>query len=444
MAQQIQMLALSPTMEKGVITKWLKKTGEKISEGEVICEVETDKATMEYECPEEGTLLKIVVEEGAEAAVGEVIAMVGEEGEDVSSLDKKTQEKPEDGPDEKSSEEEADEKSEKPEKKEKSEKKEKAGTEENKQESSEPKKKPEKKKQKPEDENIKNKVKSTPLARKLAKQHGVELSNISGTGPAGRIVVRDVEQAIKKSSKPEKTQADQRTPRKTAGLQDEEVPVSSMRKAIAGRLAESKFSAPHYYLKVDVDASELIVTREKLKLDSSKKISFNSFLIKLAAEAVKHHPVINSSWAESKIVRHGSVDVGLAVAVKDGLITPVVRDCGNKGIMEIESELAELIELARNGGLKKDLYEGNTFTISNLGSYGIDEFTAIINPPASAILAVGRITDKPVINTAGNITAGSMMSLVLSCDHRVIDGAAGAAFLSDLKRFIEEPISAFY
>ncbi|AQQ69781.1 Dihydrolipoyllysine-residue acetyltransferase component of pyruvate dehydrogenase complex [Limihaloglobus sulfuriphilus] len=438
MAQQIQMLALSPTMEKGVITKWLKKTGDKISEGEVICEVETDKATMEYECPEEGTLLKIVVEEGGEAAVGEVIAMVGEEGEDVSSQDKKPEQEPQAGSEEQPSEEEAKEDSEKPEKKENT------GSEEGKQESPEPKKKTEQKKQKPKDENIKNKVKSTPLARKLAKQHGLELSSISGTGPAGRVVVRDVEQAIKKDSKPEKKEADPRALRETAGLQDEEVPVSSMRKAIAGRLSESKFSAPHYYLKVDVNTSELIVTREKLKLDSSKKISFNSFLIKLAAEAIKHHPVVNSSWAESKIVRHGSVDVGLAVAVKDGLITPVVRNCGSKGIMEIESELAGLIELAGNGGLKKEQYEGNTFTISNLGSYGIDEFTAIINPPASAILAVGRITDKPVIDAAGNITAGPMMSLTLSCDHRVIDGAAGAAFLSDLKRFIEEPISAFY
>lgn len=434
MAEKLQMLALSPTMEKGIITKWLKEVGDKVAEGDVICEVETDKATMDYESMNEGVLLKIVVQEGGEAAVGDEIAVIGEEGEEVEQSSEK-QDKPKQEPEEKQEEQEDKEDKDKSEDKEKQPQNQQP--EEKIEESQEQKKESEPEKSKAE----KSKVKSTPLARKLAKERGIDIAKIDGTGPAGRVVVRDVEQVIggKKES------SEQSEPKKaTVALSDEEIKVSPMRKAIAERLSQSKFSAPHYYLKVAVNARELITTRSKLKLDSAKKISFNSFLIKLAAEAIKHNPMINSSWADDKIVKHGSVDVGLAVAIENGLITPIVRDCGNKGIMAIEKELAELIDLAKKGKLKSEQYEGATFTISNLGSFGIDEFTAIINPPGSAILAVGKIGNQVVADDAGNISAEPMMKLTLSCDHRIIDGAVGAAFMADLKHFIEEPISAFY
>ncbi len=427
MAQQLQMLALSPTMEKGAITKWLKKVGDQVNQGDVICEVETDKATMDYECPEEGTLLKIVTNEGDQAAVGDVIAIIGQQGEDISSMEpQKQQSQPEQKPE---PEQEKQQQQEVPETQHQAAKTMEKQAQQKRQEVP------------PEKEETKTQVKSTPLARKLAKERGMDLSQLQGTGPAGRVVVRDIEQAIEDQT--EKKPASRQTQPKQK-LEDQQIPISPMRKVIAERLSQSMFTAPHYYLKVAVNAQELITTRQKLKLDPSRKVSYNSFLIKLSAEAIKHHPMINSSWAQDKIIKHSSIDIGLAVAIENGLITPVVRDCGNKGIMEIEKEMTDLIELAKKGQLKKDQYEGATFTISNLGHYGIDEFTAIINPPASTILAVGMIANQPVVDDSGNIVPKPIMKLTLGCDHRIIDGAVGAAFLNDLKNFIEEPISAFY
>jgi pyruvate dehydrogenase E2 component (dihydrolipoamide acetyltransferase) len=407
MAEQILMLALSPTMEKGTITKWLKKVGDKVASGEVICEVETDKAAMDYESMADGVLLKIVVPEGGQASIGECIAVIGQEGDGVSDsqADKQVQAEPA-----------------------------KPVQEPVRQPVSQPKI----------EASTSSQIKSTPLARKMASQHGIEIGSITGTGPAGRVILRDIEQAMASGNKPAKSAGASKTDVSAGILKDEEIPVSGIRKVIAQRLVESKFSAPHYYLKVSADASELVRTRQKLKLDSAKNVSINAFLLKLTAEMIKHHPAINSTWAGDKIIRHGRIDIALAVALDDGLITPVVRDCGNKGIMAIETELAELIALAKAGKLQKEQYNNSTFTISNLGSFGIDDFTAIINPPGSAILAVGQISKRPVVDAGGNIVAASMMNMTLSCDHRVIDGAVGAAFMSDLKHLIEEPMSAFY
>ena len=407
MAEQILMLALSPTMEKGTITKWLKKVGDKVASGEVICEVETDKAAMDYESMADGVLLKIVVPQGGQAAIGECIAVIGQEGEGVSDsqADKQVQAEPA-----------------------------KPLQEPVRQPVSQPKI----------ETSASSQIKSTPLARKMASQHGIEIGSITGTGPAGRVILRDIEQAMASGNKPAKSAGAFKTDVSAGILKDEEIPVSGIRKVIAQRLVESKFSAPHYYLKVSADAGELVRTRQKLKIDSAKNVSINAFLIKLTAETMKHHPAINSMWAGDKIIRHGRIDIALAVALDDGLITPVVRDCGNKGIMAIETELAELIAIAKAGKLQKEQYNNSTFTISNLGSFGIDDFTAIINPPGSAILAVGQICKRPVVDAGGNIVAASMMNMTLSCDHRVIDGAVGAAFMSDLKHLIEEPMSAFY
>ncbi len=414
MAEQILMLALSPTMEKGVITKWLKKVGDKVKSGEVICEVETDKATMEYESQAEGVLQKIVVPENGQAAIGDCIAIIGQEGEHAAEIPAG---KPAAAMPVKAGL---------------------AGVAK----PAEPEKLKESVSVQAVETGGTEQIKSSPLARKIASQHGLNIHLLTGTGPGGRVVLRDVEQAIAAGRKPAAVIS--KAAVAEAVLKDEEIPVAGKRKIIAQRLSESMFSAPHFYLKVAVDAGELVRTRQKLNLDPARTISINAFLIKLTAETLKHHPVVNSSWAGDRIIRHGRIDIGLAVALEDGLIVPAVRDCANKGIMAIEAELTELIGLAKAGKLKKEHYGNATFTISNLGSFGVDEFTAIINPPESAILAVGRIRKVPVFDEKGNVAAASMMNMTLGCDHRVIDGAVGARFLSDLKQLIESPISAFY
>ena len=432
MAEQVLMLALSPTMEDGTIVKWHKKEGDSITQSDIICEVETDKATMEYESVNEGTLLKILVADGGQAKVGEPIAVFGEPGEDISGMLKEAEQKPELA-------------------------------------ASEPAASPESAPaagptgavvaafsapQVPAGE-----LKASPLARKMATEHGIDMRVLRGSGPAGRIVKRDIEKALR--------QVASRGPAEAVGIQgpaapafipsaagptasgkDERIPVSGKRKIIAQRLAESKFSAPHYYLRIDVDAGAMMTARQRLNArlpkDPAGKVSPNAFLIKFVSETLKKYPVVNSSWQTDEILRFGKIDIALAVAQEDGLITPVVRDCGSKGIVQIDRELKNLIDKARNNKLAPEEYSGATFTISSLGSSGILEFTAIINPPGSAILAVGRIHKAPVVGEDGAIGVRSQMILTLSCDHRVIDGAVGAAFLSDLKAFIEYPIDLLY
>lgn len=411
MAEKLPMLALSPTMEEGTIISWKKKEGEKVEMGEVICEVETDKAAMEYESPASGVLLKILVPEGKTARVGEPIAILGEEGE---TLDLETEEQP----------------------------KVEAQPAEVEGASKSSIEKPPEKAEKAHETTVEEqskRLKISPLAKKLAEEHGIDVSKIKGSGPGGRIIKRDIEAAISSTTltppagiiKPAIASAE------TSEIQ--EIPITQKRKIIAKRLSESKFSAPHYYLRTKVIVDELMKTRRILEEETGMKISFNAFLIKLVAEALKKHPRINASWGEDKILLYKRIDIGLAVAQEDGLITPVVRDCGSKGILKISEELKDLIERARQGRLNPEEYTGATFTISNLGMFDIEEFTAIINPPASAILAVGKIHDEPIVED-GEIHIHLVIRLTLSCDHRVIDGAVGAAFLQDLKRMIEMPL----
>lgn len=408
MAEKLLMLALSPTMETGTIVQWNKDVGDEISSGDKVCEVETDKATMDYEALVEGTLLKKLKEKGDEAEVGEAIGVVGEEGEDISDIleEGKAKEKP----------------------------KKKKEPEEEEKPSKEPEKPEKKEKEEAEGEEPPGGVKASPLARKIAKEKGVDISQIEGTGPGGRVVKKDVE-AFEEKPKPGKKKAPE------AG---ERIKISKKRKIIAKRLSESKFTAPHYYLRLSVNMEEIIDSRMSLNAGRSDRISMNAFLIKFTAEALKRHPIINSTWEEDEIVIHPSIDIGLAVAQEDGLIVPVVRDCVNKGIVQIDKELRELVKKAKEGALKPEEYTGATFTISNLGSYGIEEFTAIINPPASAILAVGMITDEPVVVDDEHFVILPMMKMTMSCDHRVIDGATGAEFLKDLKDIMEEPMMALY
>lgn len=412
MAEIVRMPKLSDTMEEGVVAEWHKKVGDTVKSGDLLAEIETDKATMEFESFTDGVLLHIGVEKGATAPVDSVLAVLGEEGEDVTELLAEA------------ATEEVEEK-----------KEEKPAPEKPKVEAG-PKPAPAVAKkapapapaQKPKPVSTGNgRVKASPLAKRLAEEQGIELSWLRGSGPDGRIVKSDVENFNGTSG---------------AAAQVEsfsEVEVSQMRKTIARRLAESKFTAPHFYLTIEIDMSRAMDVRKAInKSIEPDKISFNDLVIKACAVALKKHPAVNSSWLEDRIRYNDHVHIGVAVAVDDGLLVPVVRFADTKRLRQIGSEVKEFAGRARSKKLQPEDWEGNTFTISNLGMFGIDEFTAIINPPDACILAVGGIQEKPVVKN-GQIVPGHIMKVTLSCDHRVVDGATGSAFLNDVKANLEEP-----
>jgi len=400
MAEIVPMLALSPTMEQAVIVKWRKAEGDAVASGEVLCEVETDKAVMEYEAGADGVLLKILLDEGDACGVGDPIAIIGDEGEDIRDLLSKAEaEEPGKAPAIETAQVEAP--------------------------------APQAAPVSPAD-----RVKASPVAAKLAAQLGLDLKSIAGSGPNGRIIKRDVEAATKAPAPPSLAAA----AAPAAELVERVVPVSPKRKMIAERMSEAKFSAPHYYLTVTVAMDELMAARKRINAELDEKLSLNAFLIGFAARALAAHPQVNATWRNDTILQHGTVDVALAVARQDGLIAPVVRDCSRKSIRQIDAELRELIAKAQSGGLSRDDYAGATFTITNLGSYGIEQFTAVINPPASAILAVGEIRPEPAVADDGSIVVRFNMKMTLSCDHRVIDGAVGAAFLKALKDLLALPV----
>ncbi|BBM87410.1 pyruvate dehydrogenase complex dihydrolipoamide acetyltransferase [Candidatus Uabimicrobium amorphum] len=404
MAEKIEMVALSPTMESGVIVKWSKKVGDEIKSGDVLCEVETDKATMEYESMDEGTLLSILVDEGADVPVGDIIAIIGDKGEDVSGLVEEI----------------------------------KSAAKAAKPAAAPAAPAPAASAPAPATPTAKSapaltssgKVKASPLARKMAQEAGIALNTISGSGPQGRIIKRDVEQAIAAGPA---TQV-------ASTMREQVIPVSKKRQVIARRLAESKYQAPHYYLKLSINMENIIAARKQINAKAKEKLSMNAFIVKFVAEALRRHPQVNASWQGDSIVQFGRVDVGLAVAQPDGLITPVVRNCESKGIEAIDQDMKVLIDKALNNRLQPDEYTNATFTVSNLGSFGIEEFTAIINPPGAAILAIGKSEKTPIVTAGDQIVIKPMMKVSLSCDHRVIDGAIGAAFLKDLKDMMEDPI----
>ncbi|MFP4365400.1 MAG: dihydrolipoamide acetyltransferase family protein [Spirochaetia bacterium] len=426
MAEKLLMLALSPTMEEGTIQKWNKNEGDTVKSSEAICEVETDKAAMDYESPVEGTLLKIVANEGDTVAVGDLIGVVGEEGEDISDLLKEGGEKPAgDSADTGNTApgETLEKKEEKPEKPKETETAEKEEVPEG--------------KAPPAPDEGGERVKSSPLARKIAEQKGIDIRNIQGSGPGGRIVKNDVE-----SYEPAKAKGAVKAQKLE---QDREVKISGKRKTIAKRLAQSKFQAPHYYLTMSVEMGRLFAARKRLNESIEEKVSLNTLIIKAAAAALKKHPQVNASWQEDSILQFGSADIGLAVAQEDGLITPVIRAVETKGLVELDAEVREMIGKAREGKLSPEQITGAGFSISNLGGFGIEEFTAIINPPASAILALGEAKKVPVADQeTGEVKTGTVMKMTMSCDHRVIDGAVGAAFLADLKGMLEEPLKILY
>jgi pyruvate dehydrogenase E2 component (dihydrolipoamide acetyltransferase) len=416
MPEKVLMIALSPTMETGTLARWRKKEGDRVASGDVLCEVETDKATMDYESSSEGTLLKILLPEGGQAKVGDVIAVIGKPGEEISGI-LADRGGPSPGP---------------------AAVKPKAPVA------------PAPTAPVPHGGSAPagapaaaavpgGRIKSSPLARKLAAQRGVDLTAVRGSGPEGRIVKRDLESLPATSrTGPAPVQQALLTP----GPGDEVVPLSQMRKIIARRLSESMYSAPHFYLTVAVGMDELLAARASLNHGREKKLSVNAFLMALAGRALSRHPQVNSSWNGDSYLRHASADIGLAVAMPEGLITPVVRDCGRKGIAAIDTELVDLIARARAGKLAPVEYSGATFTISNLGMSGIDEFTAIINPPGAAILAVGAVRKEAVVEADDAIVVRQRMRITLSCDHRVIDGAVGALFLRELADMLENPMLA--
>jgi pyruvate dehydrogenase E2 component (dihydrolipoamide acetyltransferase) len=291
-------------------------------------------------------------------------------------------------------------------------------------------------------------LKSSPLARTIASEAGLDLRAVEGTGPGGRIVKRDVEKAIASGGARPAARPTVPPPAPVQAVAaagaDQDIPVSQKRRIIAQRLAESKYSAPHYYLKIRAIAEELIAARNGLNARMPHKVSMNAFFMKFAAEALKRHPMVNASWQGDTIHTFGSIDIGLAVALPDGLITPIVRNCGGKGVVAIDSELKALVDKAKAGKLQPDEFTGATFTISNLGSFGIEEFTAIINPPGAAILAIGALQKEVLVDDDDELMSATTVRLTLSCDHRVIDGAVGATFLTTLKDILEQPVAALY
>lgn len=410
MAEVVTMPRLSDTMEEGTVAKWHKKVGDQVSEGDLLAEIETDKATMDFEAFQEGKLLHIGIEEGATAPVDSILAILGEEGEDISGLLK-------------GSNGAADKKEEKAEETEAS-----ADTDV-KEDRKEP--EPAKTEKTSDTASEDGRLKVSPLARKLAEDKGVDLRQVKGSGEGGRIVKRDIDEY--------KPAAASQAPAMSSGGY-EEFPVSQMRKTIAKRLSESKFTAPHFYLTLEIDMDAAIAARKSVNEVSETKVSFNDIVIKAAAMALKQHPKVNSSWLGDKIRVNHDVNIGVAVAVEEGLLVPVVRHADKKGLATINAEVKEAAGKARDKKLQPADWEGNTFTISNLGMFGIEEFTAIINPPDSCIMAVGGIRQVPVVKN-GAVVPGNVMKVTMSCDHRVVDGATGAAFLQTFKSNMENPLA---
>ena len=441
MSVDILMPALSPTMEEGNLAKWLVKEGDQVSSGDVIAEIETDKATMEVEAVDEGVIAKILVAEGTEGVVvNAVIAVLAEEGEDPGSVQAGSGGAPAPAP---------------------------ASAPAESAPAPVPAPKPEKAQETaPVSAAVPSpgkRVFSSPLARRIAGQNGIDLGALSGTGPNGRVVKRDVEAAMaagtgKAGAAAAKPAASGGAPmaigagpdpRKIAGQLDmvyEEIPASGMRKTIARRLVEAKQTVPHFYLTVDIELDALLAMRKQVNaaVPEGVKISVNDMIILASAKALIDEPDTNASWAGDAILKYQSADVAVAVATDGGLITPVIRDAQSKSLSTISAEMIDLATRAREGKLKPHEYQGGTFSISNLGMFGVREFAAVINPPHGAILAVGKGEKRPVVRTtdAGDeLGIATVMSATLSCDHRVVDGAVGARWLNAFQKRLENPLS---
>lgn len=411
MAEVIRMPRMSDTMEEGVIVGWMKKVGDKVEPGTVLAEVETDKAVMELESFYDGVLLHIGVEKGA-VPVNGILAVIGQPGEDykaalaaanngtaavpaaktevvaseISSVSETTQSMPA-----------------------------------------------------VESSNNAKRVKASPLAKNMAEKAGIHIEDVTGTGDNGRIVRKDIEQVMATGGAIQNSKPTAMPVMQVATGKDVDIPLSQMRKVIAKRLSESMFTAPHFYLTMEISMDRAMEARKMINETAASKISFNDFVVKAAAMALRSHPVINSSWLGDKIRQNGNINIGIAVAVDEGLLVPVVRNTDNLTLSQINESVKSLAGKAKERKLQPDEMTGNTFTVSNLGMFDIESFTAIINPPDACIMAVGSIVQKPVVKN-GQIVVGNTMKVMLSCDHRVVDGASGAKFLQTFKSYLEEPV----
>jgi pyruvate dehydrogenase E2 component (dihydrolipoamide acetyltransferase) len=417
MAEIVYMPKLSDTMVEGVVAGWNKKVGDTIKEGEILAEIETDKATMEFESFYDGVLLHIGVETGNAAPVNSVLAIIGQPGEDVSALLANAgapavaetaapvaeevkaalvvESKPAPAP-----------------------------LVESKPAVAAP------------VSNANGRVFASPLAKKLAEEKGVDINQVAGTGESGRIVKRDVDHYVPYVPAAGSGQV----VAVQSGVESyTDVPNSQMRKAIAKTLTASKFSAPHFYLKMEVDMDNAIAARAAINSNSGSKVSFNDMIIKAVAASLRKHPKVNADWIGEAIRYNNHIHVGVAVAVEEGLVVPVVKFADTKGIAQLGSEIKDLATRARDKKIKPEEMQGGTFAVSNLGMYGIEDFTSIINPPNGCILSVGQIKQTPVVKN-GEIVPGNVLKLSLSCDHRVVDGAIGSEFLQTLKNLLENPV----
>tara|TARA_B100000686_G_scaffold352127_1_gene453054 strand:- start:5360 stop:6646 length:1287 start_codon:yes stop_codon:yes gene_type:complete len=425
MPKNILMPALSPTMTEGNVANWLKSEGDSVSPGDLLCEIETDKATMEVECIDEGILGKIVIPAGTEdVPVNTIIGVILEEGEENSELTSNT--------------------------------------------NSDVKKENTIENNSPKTEDVKNYIKTSeiqsakssehnerilasPLAKRMATKVNLDLNNITGSGPGGRIVKIDVEKAIATSFAPKESKSEildnspmELTKTQTLNSEYKELKLSNMRKVIASRLQASKQQIPHFYLSIDCEVDALLETRKKLNATSkNEKISVNDFIIKASALSIRKFPECNTSWVDGGIIRqYSSIDISVAVAIEDGLVTPIIRNADNIGLSKVSETVRNLAERAREKpmGLLPEEYQGGSFSISNLGMFGVKEFQAVINPPQAMILAVGQASQRPIVKE-GALSIANVMTCTLSVDHRVVDGATAAKFLQVIKGYIENPLT---
>ncbi len=419
-AEVITMPKMSDTMEEGVIASWLKEVGDTVSSGDILAEVETDKATMELESYNDGVLLYIAKGAGESVPVDGIIAIIGEKGADYETLIKAHESKakggsPASAPAPKSAPEQPAAQASAP-----------SGS------------------ATPVTKSSSNgRILASPLAKKLAAEKGYDIAAIPGSGEGGRIIKRDVENYTPTAASTESSSASKDAgvvlPQVVGEERVEEVPVSQMRKTIAKRLSESKFSAPHFYVSMEINMDKAIEARKSLNEISPVKISFNDMVVKATAAALRQHLDVNVSWRGDKIVKNQHINIGIAVAIPDGLVVPVVRFADNKSLSHISAEIKDYGQKAKDKKLQPSDYEGGTFSISNLGMFGVEDFTAIINPPEACILAVGGIKETAVVKN-GQLVPGNVMKVTLSSDHRAVDGASAAAFLKTLKSLLEDPV----
>ena len=458
MVTKVVLAKLSPTMEEGTIVKWSKNEGDQVKQGDVLAEIETDKANMEMEAMGSGVLRKILVPAGGKAPVGALIGVIADPSEDISKLTAQAAPAPAAAPTPAPADKPADKPAAAPP----------PGDPVRADSAPQPPPREEPAPASPAqpappapappvqaEGGEGGRVKASPLARSMAAQQNIPLASVAGSGPGGRIIKRDIEAwsasppsapaappaaAVPTPAPGRPAPAAAPPPPAPSITPGQEIPHSSMRKAIARRLAESAFTAPHFYVTMEIDMAAAMSLREQVKAATETKVSVNDLVVKACAKALTRFPMVNATWAEDKIVTFGQVDVGVAVAIPDGLITPVVRGADRKSVVDVASEVKDLAARARERKLKPEEYANATFTISHLGMMGVTEFTAIINPPGSAILAVGAVRKVPVV-VEDEVRVGERMNVTLSCDHRVVDGALGAQFLGEVRRLLENPLN---